>query len=721
MNQQAQVENMLRNSSLIGFDVETTTSDYLGGNFAPAGSPYVKVRLLQLANELGDICIFQIDGLIPLGILQAWYDSKALFIGHNVWKYDLLCLKRAGLVVENLYRGPRQWVFWDTMQAELFMDTAKRATRGKVSDLLSVSLKNTLFRVLGVSLNKEIEHTWNGKLTERQIEYAQEDVAYLIPLYRKQRELMARDEEQAKFASSLGWLSGFNSEMEACFPVFVMEYNGMPFSEELMWKYIDEKVERARSVLASPEFAIEQMEEVESDSVNTYNYKKTAILQKACIDLAVLGLIVDLPNKAALEKIKDVTLEQLNVIKVAKAALKALGVTPKDSKVQVLSSRPINLNSSQEVKYLIAKWGYKVDKTDKTTLQTLYHVTKDERLADLLNARACKNYHARDAEEQGGASKEFGQAFVDAYVWNGCLHGKFNPLQTVTGRLSSNNPNMQNRPRDSRQMFVAPKGKVYISCDYKSIEMFMAAVICGDEDFITYVNSNDPHTKAVSIAQGVSIDKVDKKLRNTVGKLFNFSLIYGSGANSLQRKMAASGLSVNIDDVSDMRAKWLNQFPTLMRHIRWAWDLGNKVADGKEKYTYRYPNGMTRTFDVRDSFSSSSYGGDTPVDWSTAFVFTNTKTRSVGNRILNNIVQGNAAVGMKMAMIALWRKGVREFVSTIHDELNFIVDEVVAEERKTLIEATMIDTMLWVVKRLATTNELPHIQVESAIAQYWKH
>lgn len=38
-------------------------------------------------------------------------------------------------------------------------------------------------------------------------------------------------------------------------------------------------------------------------------------------------------------------------------------------------------------------------------------------------------------------------------------------------------------------------------------------------------------------------------------------------------------------------------------------------------------------------------------------------------------MQGNAAVGMKMAMIALWRKGVREFVSTIHDELNFIVDE----------------------------------------------
>lgn len=184
--------------------------------------------------------------------------------------------------------------------------------------------------------------------------------------------------------------------------------------------------------------------------------------------------------------------------------------------------------------------------------------------------------------------------------------------------------------------------------------------------------------------------------------------------------MAASGLSVNIDDVSDMRAKWLNQFPTLMRHIRWAWDLGNKVADGKEKYTYRYPNGMTRTFDVRDSFSSS-YGGDMPVDWSTAFVFTNTKTRSVGNRILNNIVQGNAAVGMKMAMIALWRKGVREFVSTIHDELNFIVDEAVAEERKTLIEATMIDAMLWVVKRLATTKELPRIQVESAIAQYWKH
>ena len=102
-------------------------------------------------------------------------------------------------------------------------------------------------------------------------------------------------------------------------------------------------------------------------------------------------------------------------------------------------------------------------------------------------------------------------------------------------------------------------------------------------------------------------------------------------------------------------------------------------------------------------------------------LLSNTKTRSVGNRILNNIVQGNAAVGMKMAMIALWRKGVREFVSTIHDELNFIVDEAVAEERKTLIEATMIDAMLWVVKRLATTKELPRIQVESAIAQFWKH
>lgn len=106
MNQQAQVESMLRNSSLIGFDVETTTSDYLGGNFAPAGSPYVKVRLLQLANELGDICIFQIDGLIPLGILQAWYDSKALFIGHKCMEVRLTMLETAGLVVENYRGGP---------------------------------------------------------------------------------------------------------------------------------------------------------------------------------------------------------------------------------------------------------------------------------------------------------------------------------------------------------------------------------------------------------------------------------------------------------------------------------------------------------------------------------------------------------------------------------------------------------------------------------------
>jgi DNA polymerase I-like protein with 3'-5' exonuclease and polymerase domains len=137
------------------------------------------------------------------------------------------------------------------------------------------------------------------------------------------------------------------------------------------------------------------------------------------------------------------------------------------------------------------------------------------------------------------------------------LHTQYNTVGTVSGRMSSNNPNFQNMPRllpeevadkpwlhgiDIRRAFVADPGHVFISADYASMELVVCAALSGDETMTRLLNEGrDLHSYTARYAFKVGMDLDDAEFKKRYkdyrqkAKIVNFALIYGGTAYTLIR------------------------------------------------------------------------------------------------------------------------------------------------------------------------------------------
>lgn len=121
------------------------------------------------------------------------------------------------------------------------------------------------------------------------------------------------------------------------------------------------------------------------------------------------------------------------------------------------------------------------------------------------------------------------------------IHCSYNITGTVTGRLSSSNPNMQNIPRDSiiKDLFIAEKNYVFIEFDYSQGELRVLAVKSGDKVFIDAFNSGeDIHKKTAAMMFRIDIKEVQKWQRQ-IAKSINFGLVYGMSAKALYETLMA--------------------------------------------------------------------------------------------------------------------------------------------------------------------------------------
>ena len=132
---------------------------------------------------------------------------------------------------------------------------------------------------------------------------------------------------------------------------------------------------------------------------------------------------------------------------------------------------------------------------------------------------------------------------VDA---NSKLHTTFDQSIAATGRLSSNNPNLQNIPvrsevgRHIREAFVPAEGCVFISADYSQFELRLAAVLAGDQQMIDDFNTDiDIHAKTASEVYKIPLEQVTKDQRRHA-KVINFGVLYGMSPHGLS---AATGMS----------------------------------------------------------------------------------------------------------------------------------------------------------------------------------
>ena len=252
----------------------------------------------------------------------------------------------------------------------------------------------------------------------------------------------------------------------------------------------------------------------------------------------------------------------------------------------------------------------------------------------------------------------------------GRVHTSYQQTIAQTGRLSSNNPNLQNIPvrtplgREIRKGFVADTGKVFVSADYSQIELRLAAAMADDKQMIEDFQSGiDIHTLTAAQMAGVKPEEVTKDQRYGA-KTINFGVLYGMNIHGLS---VATGMSY--EESKDFIDKYF--------------ELRKGVAEYIKKLKKQaHEEGYTETLFGRRR--------PCPDIKSSSFI-----VRSAAERqAVNMPLQGTAADMMKLAMIRLAPKlarldGDAHMILQIHDELIVECDEKLIDEVKQLLRDTM--------------------------------
>lgn len=133
--------------------------------------------------------------------------------------------------------------------------------------------------------------------------------------------------------------------------------------------------------------------------------------------------------------------------------------------------------------------------------------------------------------------------------WDNRVHTTYAQAVAITGRLASNNPNLQNIPirtaegRRVRRAFTAPQGSVIVSADYSQIELRIMAHLSGDKTLIAaFQNGEDVHRRTAAEVFGIAPENVSSEQRR-YAKTINFGLIYGMGQYGLAKSLGIDNIS----------------------------------------------------------------------------------------------------------------------------------------------------------------------------------
>jgi DNA polymerase I len=292
-----------------------------------------------------------------------------------------------------------------------------------------------------------------------------------------------------------------------------------------------------------------------------------------------------------------------------------------------------------------------------------------------LNDLALENKIVADILEHRKFSK-LKSTYVDALPLminprDGRIHSNFNQARAATGRLSSENPNLQNIPikndagREIRKAFL-PRDQDYVllAADYSQIELRIIAEISKDEAMLSaFIDGNDFHKATAAKVYGVGYDEVDSTQRRNA-KTVNFSITYGAGATNLSRQ-----LGIPRSEATDLIANYFKQFSGLKNY------MDETVEFARENGYVQTLMGRKRV--LRDINSR------------------NALARTGAERIaINTPIQGTAADMIKKAMISVHaafneRSFKSRLILQVHDELVFDVYKPELEEVKVVVKECM--------------------------------
>lgn len=267
--------------------------------------------------------------------------------------------------------------------------------------------------------------------------------------------------------------------------------------------------------------------------------------------------------------------------------------------------------------------------------------------------------------------KQMVETLLKAVEEDGRIHTSYNQTGTATGRLSSENPNLQNIPirnprgAEIRDAFVAgPAYESLLTADYSQIEMRIMAHLSEDPGLIQAFNEGeDLHRFVGARIFGVTPGAVTPEMRSQV-KAMSYGLVYGLSEYGLAKQLGLSN-----SEAKQLMKDYFERFGGVRKY------LSRVVEDAKV-------NGYTRTI----------YGRRRPFDDLTSKIF---QVRENARRAaLNAPIQGTAADIMKLAMNAIQQdieqKGLNSrMLMQVHDELVFEVAQGETEELRALVVARM--------------------------------
>ena len=273
------------------------------------------------------------------------------------------------------------------------------------------------------------------------------------------------------------------------------------------------------------------------------------------------------------------------------------------------------------------------------------------------------------------------------------IHASFNQTNTITGRLSSSNPNLQNIPIRTplgskiREAFV-PKDKdsLILSADYSQIELRLLAHCSEDKNLIKAFNDDiDIHTQTAASIFGVSESEVTKDMRYK-SKSVNFGIVYGQTRWGL-----ASSLKISAEDAAMFISKYFATYPYVKKYIE------ETIAEAYEK-------GYVETLYGRRRYLADELHSSTR------------QIKEFAERAaINTPLQGTAADLIKVAMVDLFKKLNEnklksKIIMQVHDELILEVPKSELEMAKKLTVSAM---------ELNQPLKVP-LKVDVNVAESWK-
>ena len=483
-----------------------------------------------------------------------------------------------------------------------------------------VSLAYLVKKYLNMILPKEERNSFIGYLgdefTEKQIEYSAADAAILLPLKEKMHDELVKRKQ----------IKVFNEIEMPLEPVIAfMEYTGIEFDVNL-WHELAEKATKEADNI-----------EIELRKLLSDNFKKIA------------------KGKNALEVFEYMKIPLKPNTKGNKARLDGIVVWD-DIKAEAM--KELNFGSPYQVKHIVNKLGVKAKTTNAKELAM--HENEHEIIPMILHIREF-------AKKRDG----FGEDFLKhVNPFTGCIHTTLNQGGAVTGRFSSEGPNLQNIIADVlyRRAFIARKGYKLGRTDYSQIELRLIGEAAKEAKFIdAFINDDDLHTLTASLVFQVPIEEVTPYQRK-IGKSMNFAVVYGSTAKGL-----AYNFGIPVLEAKEYLKRFFTQYGGLNNFIKM---FGQKCLEygytvtmfGRKRYL-SFPSNPTTYKEHRKLYGEK-------------------------RKAVNNLPQGTSADMIKLALIYMYYDnpfGLDNFrpLLTVHDEIVVEFKEEITEQAKEFIGTCM--------------------------------